>query len=103
MNRNEIIEKSLKDAGNIPLDNEPPFSDQPDYEEIVIAALKASLQDVEPDAEILTCDELKHLNVECCENCHTFYPHYEMCLVDLASGRKAWVCCAVKRALFSKN
>jgi hypothetical protein len=30
MNRNEIIEKSLKDAGNVPPENQPPFSDEPD-------------------------------------------------------------------------
>ena len=27
--------------------------------------------------------------VECCDTCHHFYPHYEMNLIDLPDGSKA--------------
>jgi len=57
------------------------------------------LQDSLPaNLDIRTCEDFRHLNVECCETCHNFYPHYEMSLVDLPDGAKAWVCDTVKWA-----
>jgi hypothetical protein len=52
-----------------------------------------------PDSEILTCKEFD-FPVECCDSCHYFYAHYDMDLVDLPDGRKAWICCTVRGALF---
>jgi hypothetical protein len=43
-----------------------------------------------PDGEVTTCEQLD-LDVECCDICHSFYPHYEMEIVDLPDGRKAWM------------
>jgi hypothetical protein len=40
--------------------------------------------------DIPTCDDFRHLNVECCDTCHNFHPHYETKQIDLRSG--GWVC-----------
>jgi hypothetical protein len=85
MTKNEIIEKTLKDMRPL----------EPGREEIVVAELQRRL----PDAEIKTCDEFKHLNAECCESCHTFNAHFEMKLIDLPDGTKAWVCHPVEWAI----
>jgi hypothetical protein len=66
-----------------------------EYEAVVLAALAKRV----PEGDISTCEDLRHLGVECCNICHTFYPHYEMYLEDLPDGRKAWVCCSVRFAL----
>jgi hypothetical protein len=86
MTKNEIIEKTFsREMKPIPLQTEPPYSDEPDEEEFIIEVL----QDVLPsDIDIRTCEDLKHLNVECCETCHNFYPHYEMSVIDLPNGGK---------------
>jgi hypothetical protein len=65
------------------------------------AAVKAGeLQKRLPDTDIKTCEDFRHLNVTCCNTCHTFYPHYEMSLIDLPGGAKAWVCDPVKWAIY---
>jgi hypothetical protein len=89
MTKNEIIEKTLKDM-NLP---------EPTYDEIVVAELQRRL----PDTEIKTCDDFKHLNTVCCETCHTFYAHYDMNLIDLPDGAKAWVCDAVEWAIYPER
>lgn len=89
MTKNEIIEKTLRDIGPL----------EPDYTEIVVAELQRRL----PDSEIKTCDDFKHLNAACCESCHTFYPHYEMKVIDLPDGAKAWVCDAVEWAIYPER
>jgi hypothetical protein len=62
------------------------------------------LQDVLPDGmDIKVCEDFKHLNVECCKTCHEFYPHYDMSLIDLPGGVKAWVCDSVKWALYPEK
>ena len=62
---------------------------------IAIPELKKRL----PDSDIMTCKDLD-FPVECCDSCHYFYAHYDMHLVELPDARKAWICCAVLRALF---
>jgi hypothetical protein len=100
MNKAEIIAKTMKDMGPIGLQTEPPFSDEQDEEELIIFVL----QDVLPDnMEIKVCDDFLHLNVQCCETCHEFYPHYDMSLIDLPDGGKAWVCDFVKWALYPEK
>jgi len=100
MTKADIIAKTMKDMTPIGLKTESPFSDEPDDEEFIISVL----QDVLPDGvDIKVCDDFKHLNVECCETCHEFYPHYDMSLIDLPGGSKAWVCDAVKWALYPEK
>jgi|SRR5579872_1598007 hypothetical protein len=83
MNKTEIIAKTMKDMTPIGMQTEPPFSDEQDEEGFVFSVL----QDVLPDGvDIRTCDDFKHPNVECCETCHNFYPHYDMSLIDLPGG-----------------
>jgi hypothetical protein len=68
--KNEIIEKTLKEIGPRLDEHEVPYSEEPDREEIVIAELQKRL----PETGIKTCEDFRHLNVRCCNTCHTFYP-----------------------------
>ena len=70
-----------------------------DYRQGVIDELQKRLHDV----DIKTCEDFRHLNVECCETCPNFYPHYEMSVIDLPDGSKAWVCDAVKWAIYPEE
>jgi hypothetical protein len=99
MKKAEIIAQILEDIRSISTGEKTDFSDEPDYEEIVIGALEASLKEIEGGKNIRTCSDFGHLNVHCCETCHFFYPHYEMSLVDLEDGGNAWICCAMDRVL----
>jgi len=100
MRKAETISKMLREMGGISLQTEPPFSDEPDEEESIISVLQDSLP---ADLDIRTCEDFRHLNVECCETCHNSYPHYEMSLVDLPNGAKAWVCDTVKWAIYPER
>jgi len=94
MTKADIIAKTLKEC-RCPVDiGEPPASDETDCEEVV-AELNRRL----PDTDIKTCEDFRHLNVECCELCHECYPHYSMGLIDLPDGAKAWVCHPMKWAI----
>jgi len=96
MNKAEIISKTLQDMRLNLLETELSVNDEQDEEGFIISVL----QDVLPDGvDIRLCDDFKHPNVECCETCHNFYPHYDMTLVDLPYGEKVWVCDAVKSVL----
>jgi len=97
MTKNEIITVTLKDMGlpRLP-EHEEPFNDDPDDEELVIAELQLILPATD---DIKTCEDFAYLNVACCKICHTFYPNYDMCLVDLPGGEQAWVCCSVRSAV----
>jgi hypothetical protein len=64
-------------------------------DEIVIPELDRRL----PEGDIKTCEDFKYLNVECCDTCHTFYPHYDMYLVTLPDCSRAWICCTVRSAV----
>jgi hypothetical protein len=66
------------------------------YLGIVAAELDVKL----PDCLIKTCGSFKHLNVACCDRCHSYYPHRQMSLLDLPHGVKAWVCHEIERAIF---
>lgn len=96
MTKNEIITVTLNDMGlpRLP-EQEEPFSDEPDDEELIIAELQLIL----PASDIKTCGDFKHLDVACCEICHTFYPIYDMSVIELPGGDHAWVCCSVRSAL----
>jgi hypothetical protein len=88
MNKAEIISQTLR-AMKLTV---PPSTDDQDEEAFIVSVL----QDKLPDGDIKTCEDFKHLNVECCDTCHNFHPHYEMTVIDLPGGGKAWVCDTVK-------
>lgn len=96
MTKADIISKTLREMGPIQLENGPPYIDEPDEQELVLSVLQWGLP---TDVDIRTCEDFKHLGVECCQTCHGFYPHYDMSLIDLPDGEKAWVCDTVKRAI----
>jgi hypothetical protein len=102
MTRSEIIAQTLKDMGRlypIAKENAPMDADRDEYDAMVtIPELERRL----PDGDILTCEELR-ADVECCDSCYGFYPHYDMYLIDLPDARNAWICCAVRRALFPER
>jgi hypothetical protein len=97
--KDEIIEKTLREIGPHLEEHEEPNSEEPEGEEIVIAELQKRL----PETNIKTCKDFRHLNVPCCDTCHTFYPHYEMSLINLPDGAKAWVCDPVKWAIYPEQ
>ncbi|AFL89420.1 hypothetical protein Terro_3199 [Terriglobus roseus DSM 18391] len=86
MKRYEIIRTTLSEM-NCP----------PDYVEIAIAELGRRL----PDTEFRVCGDFLTPTADCCESCHTFYPHYDMKLIELPDRVSGWVCCAVERQLAS--
>jgi hypothetical protein len=97
--KNEIVEKTLTEIGPRLEAHEVPYSEEPDWEEIFVAELRERL----PETDIKTCEDFRHLDVPCCDTCHTFYPHYEMSLIDLRDGAKAWVCDPVKWAIYPEQ
>jgi hypothetical protein len=96
MTKSDLIEKILKDLGPFPLQNEPTYCDEPDYEEQLLATLQTKLAD---GVDIKTCEDFRHLGVDCCPICHGDYAHYEMSVIGLRDGSQAWVCDPVKYAL----
>jgi len=72
MTKAEIIDKMLRAMNLSPFENEPPFSDDQDEEEFITSVLQDRLPE---GVEIKTCEDFRHLNVECCDTCHNFYPH----------------------------
>jgi len=99
MTKNEIIDATLKamreDQGLLAI-GEADDDDTNEYEAIVIATLMERL----PEGDVRTCDNFRHLGVECCNICHTFYAHYDMYLETGPDGNHAWICCSVRSSLF---
>ena len=100
MNRDQVIAKTLENMGSHEghpgEEAQQQKLDRDEYDQdVTIPELMNRL----PDGEMTTCEELE-FGVECCDGCHSFYPHYDMYTVDLLDGRKAWICCAVRRAFF---
>jgi len=89
--KNDIIEKTLKEISPRIEESEELYS------------VMAELQERLPETDIKTCEDFRHLNVTCCDTCHAFYPHYEMSLIDLPDGAKAWVCDPVKWAIYPEQ
>lgn len=97
MNKAEIISKTLKAMMLVSPVQQSPFSEEQDEEALIVSIL----QDVLPNGvDILTCEDFKHLGVQCCDSCHDF-PQYDMSVINLPYGGKAWVCDTVKLALYS--
>lgn len=98
MTKGEIIAKTLDDMGLFSGDDKTPHSGE--YVEddgSIIAGVRERL----PEGEIGTCADFHALGVKCCTACHGFYPDYDMCIESLPNGRRAWICCAVRKALLS--
>ena len=93
MTKAEIIAKTIRDMAQ-------KYGPDEEYEAEVIIP---TLNDRVPEGDSKTCENFTHLNVGCCETCHTFYAHYEMDVVELPDGGKAWICHAVKNALFPET
>ena len=99
MTKPEIVQQVLNDFRGESEGAPFPERNDVDYEQIILSALEKSLQTVGPDTNIRTCEDFGILNVRCCESCHGLYQHYEMSLVEIEPVGKAWICCAVDRAL----
>jgi hypothetical protein len=100
MTKEDIIGKTLREMKPISVSGEEAFCDESDEEEFIISVLR----DVLPEGvDIQTCEDFRHLNVVCCETCHHFYPHYEMQVIDLPTGGKAWLCDSVKWAIYPEK
>ena len=125
MNRDELIEKALREAGIFPPSvTNPHYADKtemtraeiilrsldemgmltlsaqdPEFAEKIwrIQLVVAGLQRRLPDGEITTCGAFSLLNVGCCDICHTD-PLHGMNLVELPACNWAWLCCAVDAA-----
>ncbi|MDP9159615.1 MAG: hypothetical protein M3O09_05225 [Acidobacteriota bacterium] len=95
MTKNDVIEKTLREAAPRMATYELPYDDGIDEDEVIIAELDSRL----PDTDLKTCSDFAHLGVNCCETCHKFYPEYEMSVIRLPDGETAWVCDPVKDAL----
>ncbi len=65
------------------------------YSTVITAELEKRLT----EETYLTCEDFDHFDVNCCDTCHTCYPHYEMWVVVLSDGRNAWVCDSIRGIL----
>jgi Ni2+-binding GTPase involved in maturation of urease and hydrogenase len=99
MNKTEIIETTLQAVRGREAEPAVGFDDISSYERHIIAELQRSLDPIEADLDIPICANFAHLGVECCSACHNEYPEYELALVEIESGGKAWLCCSLDRAL----
>ncbi len=97
LKRAGIIAKTLADMNKVGSHEE--LRRDSDPEEIAMRTLEAKLREIDPDRDIRICSDFSHLHAECCEVCHALSPHYEMSLLDVEGGGKAWICCALARAL----
>lgn len=98
MTKAEIISKTLEDVTRIAYEKGPLFGDTQDEEQFIVSIL----QDVLPEGDIKTCEDFKHLGVECCAICHEDAA-YEMSVIDLPDGGKAWLCDSVKMAIYPER
>jgi hypothetical protein len=97
LDKADIIAKTLKEM-NCTMVHQPPLSVEPDQEDFVISVL----HDLLPQGDIKTCEDFNHLNIECCQICHE-NAAYEMSVVTLPDGCHAWLCDAVKSAIFPER
>lgn len=89
--KNKIIEKTLREIV-------PHIEESKELYRVIV-----DLQERLPETDIKTCEDFRQLNVTCCETCHAFYPHYEMSLIDLPDGAKAWVYDPVRWAIYPEQ
>jgi hypothetical protein len=70
-----------------------------EYEDIIRKTVTDKLANLRPDEGVRTCEDFAHIGTACCESCHTGHPQHELDLINLESGGRAWICCALDRAL----
>jgi hypothetical protein len=75
------------------------LEDPKEYESFIRATLMSKLASICPDEHVRACKDFAYLGVACCEACHTFAPEDELALLELEGGGRAWICCALDRAL----
>lgn len=46
-----------------------------------------------------TCEDFQYTSRPCCGVCHEEYPD-EMCIERLPDGQMAWMCCAIRKAVY---
>ncbi len=100
MKKSEIIETTLaamRRPGGLLDSSQDSQDDNDEYEKSVV--MPTLLERLPDGVEIKTCSDFADLAVTCCERCHTLYAFYEMYLEDLPGEDKAWICCAISRAL----
>jgi hypothetical protein len=68
------------------------------YERHLAAKLEHMLLHTDPEMDIPSCADFSHLGEGCCPVCHDEYPD-EMALIETECGGRAWLCCALDRAL----
>jgi len=68
-------------------------------EEAFNRKMVAYIDDQLGDGSYLTCEDFGYTGRQCCPVCHEEYPD-EMCIERLPDGRKAWICCAIRRAVY---
>jgi hypothetical protein len=69
------------------------------YERHVAAEIEKRLDSIAADLDVPTCADFAHLGVGCCSICHIDYPDYELALVEIELGGRAWLCCSLDHAL----
>jgi len=75
------------------------IAEREEYSTVITAELEKRLT----EEAYLTCEDFDHFDVNCCDTCHTCYPHYEMWVVVLSDGRNAWVCDSIRRILMRET
>jgi hypothetical protein len=100
MTREEIIGKTLREMS---LFSSSEQGSQSSYNAGHLSTVIAELRRRLPDGNIKTCGAFRHLDAGCCGSCHTSRPHYSMNLIELPDGSKAWVCCAMIRAIYPER
>lgn len=96
--RAEVEKEASESYGNVD-DGSVVDVDAKEYEDIIRTAVTAKLASLRLDERVRTCGDFGHLGIACCDSCHTGYPHYELDLIELESGGRAWICCALNRVL----
>lgn len=99
MKKTDIITAELKAISERKAGLAVGFEDVPSYEPHVRAELQRRLASIEPDLDIPTCADFTYLGVECCPICHNDYPEYELAIVEIEAGGRAWLCCSLDRVL----
>ena len=98
MKKADIIAAVLKDVRG----REARLSAESDAlasERHLTAELERRLSQIDSDLDIPTCVDFAYLGIECCPVCHFDYPQYELAVVELESGGRAWLCCSLDYAL----
>jgi hypothetical protein len=100
MTRDQIIEKTLRENHTLPLsEQDPGDAVTAEYIRVMTEQIQRRL----PEGKFKTCGTFTDLNVACCGTCHVSYPDYDMELIELPEGGKAWVCCAIGRAIYPER